>query len=363
MQFIDLKKQYELIKADVQKEINDVLESGQFIMGNKIPELEAKLSSYVGVKHSVGVSDGTKALLIALMALGIKAGDEVIVPSFTFISTASMAALLGAIPIFVDIDLKTYNMDPELLENAITSKTRAIIPVSLYGQCADLPAINAVASKYNIPVIEDSGQGFSSSLNGKKSCSMTTIACTSFFPSKPLGCYGDGGACFTNDDTLAEKMRQIRVHGQDKRYHHALLGINGRLDTLQAGILLAKLKVLDNEVALRQKVGSRYSELLKDVNCTTPFVMPGAVHVYAQYTILVEDRDGVIKKLNDKGIPTAVHYPIPLHQQPALSQYVKPGFTLPVTEMVSKKVISLPMYPYMDEATQDQVIAAVKASI
>lgn len=363
MQFIDLKKQYELIKADVQKEINDVLDSGQFIMGNKILELEAQLSSYVGVKHSIGVSDGTKALLIALMALGVKAGDEIIVPSFTFISTASMAALLGAIPVFVDIDLKTYNMDPTLLEKAITSKTKAIIPVSLYGQCADLPAINSIASKYNIPVIEDSGQGFSSSLNGQKSCSMTTIACTSFFPSKPLGCYGDGGACFTNDEVLAEKMRQIRVHGQDKRYHHALLGINGRLDTMQAAILLAKLRVLDNEVVLRQKVGNRYTEALKGLNCVTPYVMPGAVHVYAQYTLLVEDRDGFTKKLNDRGIPSAVHYPIPLHKQPALSHYVKPDFSLPVSEMVAQKVVSLPMYPYMDEAVQDQVIAAVKASI
>lgn len=362
MQFIDLKKQYELIKADVQKEINEVLDSGQYIMGSKIPDLEAALSKYLGVKHSIGVADGTKALLIALMALNIKAGDEVIVPAFTFISTASMAALLGAIPVFVEIDQKTYNMDPELLEKAITSKTKAIIPVSLFGQCADLPKINQIAAKYNIPVIEDSGQGFSSSLDGKKSCSMTTISCTSFFPSKPLGCYGDGGACFTNDDILAEKMRQIRVHGQDKRYHHALLGVNGRLDTLQAAILLAKLRVLDTEVMLRQKVGSRYTELLKGTNCVTPFVTPGALHVYAQYTLLVDNRDDFIAKLAALNIPTAVHYPIPLHLQPAMKPYSH-GVSLPVTEMVAKKVVSLPMYPYLDEATQDVIIAAVKQSV
>ena len=362
MQFIDLKKQYDLIKTDVQKEINEVLDSTQFIMGSKINDLEAELSKYVGIKHSIGVADGTKALLIALMALGIKRGDEVIVPAFTFISTASMAVLLGAIPIFVEIEQKTYNMDPLLLEKAITSKTKAIIPVSLFGQCANLPEINQIAAKYNIPVIEDSGQGFSSSLNGKKSCSMTTISCTSFFPSKPLGCYGDGGACFTNDDELAEKMRQIRIHGQDKRYHHALLGINGRLDTLQAAILLAKMRVLDKEVELRQKVGARYTELLKGANCVTPYVAPGSVHVYAQYSILVDNREDFIAKLAALDIPTAVHYPIPLHMQPALKDYSL-GVSLPITEMVASTVVSLPMYPYMDEATQDKVVAAVKQSV
>ena len=363
MQFIDLKKQYDMIKTDVQKEINEVLDSTQYIMGSKIAELETELSKYVGIKHSIGVADGTKALLIALMALDIKAGDEVIVPSFTFISTASMAALLGAIPVFVEIDQKTYNIDPTLLEQAITPKTKAIIPVSLFGQCADLPEINKIAAKYNIPVIEDSGQGFSSSLNGKKSCSMTTIACTSFFPSKPLGCYGDGGACFTNNDDLAEKMQQIRIHGQDSRYHHARLGINGRLDTLQAGVLLAKLRVLDKEVELRQKVGSRYTQLLQGTNCVTPYVAPGAVHVYAQYSILVDKREDFIAKLKKLDIPTAVHYPIPLHLQPALAKYVPNGFSLPVSEMVAKKVVSLPMYPYLDEVTQDQVVAAVKQSL
>lgn len=363
MQFIDLNKQYAIIKDDVQKQINEVLDSGQFIMGNKIPELEAKLAEYVGVKHAIGVSDGTKALLLALMALDIKPGDEVIVPAFTFIATASMVALLGAVPIFVDIDIKTYNMDPDLLEAAITSKTKAIIPVSLYGQCADLPSINVVADKHGIAVIEDSGQGFGSSLDDKRSCSMTTIACTSFFPSKPLGCYGDGGACFTNDDKLAERIRQMRVHGQDSRYHHALLGINGRLDTLQAAVLLAKFKVLDQELELRQKVGARYTELLKDLNCTVPSVVSGAKHVYAQYSILVNNRDEFIKKLHERGVPTAVHYPIPLHQQPALAQYVVSGLSLPISEMAAQKVLSLPMYPYMDEATQDFIVDAVKESL
>ena len=362
MQFIDLKKQYSLIKEDVLKEINEVLDSGQYIMGNKIQELEDQLGDFVGVKHTVAVADGTKALLIALMALEIKPGDEVIVPAFTFISTASMAVLLGAKPIFVDIDPKTYNMDPNLLEQAITSKTKAIIPVSLFGQCADLPAINSIAERYNIPVIEDSGQGFGSSLNGKKSCSFTTIACTSFFPSKPLGCYGDAGACFTHDEGLAEKMRMIRIHGQDTRYHHALLGVNGRMDTLQAGILLAKMRILDNELKLRQIIGDRYSALLADSNCVTPYVVPNSGHTYAQYSILVNDRAAFIEKLKVNGIPTAVHYPIPLHIQPALKQYGV-GVSLPHSESIAKKIVSLPMHPYLDEATQDQIVAIVKQSV
>lgn len=358
MQFIDLKKQYELIKSDVQAEINQVLDSGQYIMGSKVAELEGVLSKYTGAKHCVGVCDGTKALLIALMALEIKAGDEVIVPAFTFIATASMVKLLGAKPVFADVDEKTYNLDPNKIEPLITNKTKAIIPVSLYGQCADFDAINAIAAKYNLVVIEDGAQSFGATYRGKRSCNLTTIATTSFFPSKPLGCYGDGGAIFTNDDELAQKIRWIRVHGQDKRYHHAVLGLNGRLDTLQAGVLLAKMRIFPQEVILRAQVAQRYNELFEGANCTTPFIAQGNTSVYAQYSLLVQDRAGLIKHLADNKIPTAVHYPIPLHKQPIFENNYH-GQDLSVSERLASQVISLPMHPYLDHATQDQIISHV----
>ncbi len=362
MQFIDLKKQYQLIKDDVLNEINQVLDSGQYIMGDKVPQLEQVLSVYTGSKHCIGVCDGTKALLIALMALDIKAGDEVIVPAFTFIATASMVALLGAVPVFVDVDAKTYNLDPNKLEAAISAKTKAIIPVSLYGQCADYDAINAIASKHNLAVIEDGAQSFGATYQGKQSCNLTTIATTSFFPSKPLGCYGDGGAIFTNNDELAQKIRWIRVHGQDKRYHHAVLGLNGRLDTLQAGILLAKMRVFAHEVKLREQIAARYDELFKDSNCVTPFIAAGNTSVYAQYTLMVDDRDGLIKHLNNAKIPTAVHYPIPLHKQPIFTHNYH-GQDLSVSERTAAKVVSLPMHPYLDHAAQDRIVAAVREFI
>lgn len=359
MQFIDLKQQYKLIKEDILNEINQVLESGQYIMGDKVPALESVLTEYTGAKHCIGVCDGTKAILIALMALGIKAGDEVIVPAFTFIATASMVALVGATPVFADVDEKTYNLDPNKLEGLITAKTKAIIPVSLFGQCADFDAINAIAAKYNLAVIEDGAQSFGATYHDKKSCNVTTIATTSFFPSKPLGCYGDGGAVFTNNDELAQKIRWIRVHGQDKRYHHALLGLNGRLDTIQAGVLLAKMRIFPQEVALRAQVAQRYDELFKNADCITPFIASGNTSVYAQYTLLVKDRDGLIKHLNSNGVPTAVHYPIPLHKQPIFTHNYH-GQDLSVSEKVAAGVISLPMHPYLDHQTQDKIVATVK---
>lgn len=358
MQFIDLKKQYELIKSDVQAEINQVLDSGQYIMGSKVAELEGVLGNYTGAKHCIGVCDGTKALLIALMALGIKSGDEVIVPAFTFIATASMVALLGAKPVFADVDEKTYNLDPNKIEPLITNKTKAIIPVSLYGQCADFDAINAIAAKYNLVVIEDGAQSFGATYNGRQSGNLTTIATTSFFPSKPLGCYGDGGAIFTNDDELAQKIRWIRVHGQDKRYHHAVLGLNGRLDTLQAGVLLAKMRIFPQEVILRAQVAQRYNELFEGANCTTPFIAQGNTSVYAQYSLLVQDRAGLIKHLADNKIPTAVHYPIPLHKQPIFENNYH-GQDLSVSERLASQVISLPMHPYLDERTQNMIVDTV----
>lgn len=362
MQFIDLKKQYSSIKEDVMNEIAQVLDSGQFILGHKVKELESALAKYTHSKHVVGVADGTKALLIALMALNIGHGDEVIVPAFTFVATASMATLLGATPVFVDVDPESYNMDASKLESAITKKTKAIIPVSMFGQCADMDAINTIAAKYNITVIEDAAQSFGATYKGMRSCNTSTIACTSFFPSKPLGCYGDGGACFTNDDNIAEAMRQIRIHGQDGRYHHARLGINGRLDTLQAAILLAKLRVFDKEVQARELIGARYSELLKNTNCVTPKIIVGNTHVYAQYTLLVKNREEFVNKLKDKGVPTYIHYPIPLHKQPILQKFYM-GQDLSTSERLANQVVSLPMHPYLDEKTQDEIVAVVKGSL
>ena len=300
------------------------------------------------MKHCIAVASGTDALLIALMALGIGAGDEVITTPFTFIATGETIALLGAKPVFVDIDRRMYNLDPSFLESAITPKTRVILPVSLYGQCADMDAINAVAAKNGIPVIEDACQSFGATYHGRKSCALSTVGCTSFFPSKPLGCYGDGGACFTDKDDLATRIRQIRVHGQDRRYHHALLGINGRMDTLQAAILLAKLEVFADEVDARNRIGVRYGELLHGA-VETPSVDPHNTSVYAQYTVQVDKREAVQEKLREEGIPTAVHYPVPLHLQPVFAGLNLPEGSFPVAEAAAKRVLSLPMHPYLAE--------------
>lgn len=357
MQFIDLKQQYARIEDDVLARMRAVLDHGQYIMGPEVGELEEKLAEYVGVKHCISVSSGTDALLIALMAYGIGRGDEVITTPFTFIATAEVIALLGAKPVYVDIDPKTYNLNPELIEAAITANTKAIMPVSLYGQCADFDAINAIAEKHGLPVIEDGAQSFGATYKGKASCGLSAIGCTSFFPSKPLGGYGDGGACFTNDDGLAKTMSEIRNHGQDRRYHHPLVGVNGRLDSLQAAALLAKLPIFADEVERRARIGARYSELLKDV-AVTPFVEEHNLSVYAQYTIQVDDRDAVQEALAAENIPTAVHYPVPLNKQPAL---LDEAAVLPVSDAVADKVMSLPMHPYLSEDDQDAVVAAVRA--
>jgi UDP-2-acetamido-2-deoxy-ribo-hexuluronate aminotransferase len=362
MNFIDLKTQYQHLKADIDARIHAVLDHGQYIMGPEVAELEAQLAAYVGVKHAIGVSDGTAALQIAMMALGIGAGDEVITTPFTFIATGEMIALLGAKPVFVDIDPVSYNLDPALLEAAITPRTKAIMPVSLYGQCADMAAINAIAEKHGIAVIEDGAQSFGASYLGKKSGALSTIGCTSFFPSKPLGCYGDGGASFTDDDALATKMRQIRVHGQDRRYHHPLIGVNGRLDTIQAAVLLAKLPSFPAEVEARERIGARYSSLLKDV-VRVPVLADGSTHVYAQYTIEVDNREAVAAALKEAGVPTAVHYPVPLNLQPAFADLNQPAGSFPHAERAANRVLSLPMHPFLDEATQDQIVAAVRRAV
>ena len=345
MEFIDLKSQYQRLKGDIDAGIQRVLDHGQYILGPEVAELEEKLCAYVGAKYCISVANGTDALQIALMAFGVGPGDEVITPGFTYIATAETVALLGAKPVYVDVDARTYNLDPQLLEGAITSKTKAIIPVSLYGQCADFDAINAIAAKHGIAVIEDAAQSFGATYKGRKSCNLSSVACTSFFPSKPLGCYGDGGAIFTNDDELAKMIRQIARHGQDRRYHHVRVGVNSRLDTIQAAVLLPKLAVLDEEMRLRQQVADRYGQLLQEVGIqSTPFVEPHNVSAWAQYTIQVSDREAVQEKLKVAGIPTAVHYPIPLNKQPAVAD---PHAQLPVGDAVAQRVMSLPMGPYM----------------
>ena len=362
MQFIDLKAQYRRIEDDVNQRIRAVLEHGQYILGPEVTELEQKLAAYTGAKHCIGVSDGTTALQIALMALGVGPGDEVITTPFTFIATGEMIAIVGATPVFVDIDPLTYNIDPAKIEAAITPRTKAIMPVSLYGQCADVDAINAIAARHGLPVIEDAAQSFGATDKGRRSCGVTTIACTSFFPSKPLGGYGDGGACFTSDDALAKAMKEIHVHGQDRRYHHPRLGLNGRLDTLQAAVLLAKLAVFDGEVEARARIGARYSELLRDV-ARVPHIVAGNTSVYAQYTIEVDNREAFCAALQAAGVPTAVHYPVPLHLQPVFAGLGKGVGSFPLAEAAANRVVSLPMFPDMGAAQQDEVVAAVRQAL
>lgn len=354
MDFIDLKTQYQRLKAEIDAGIQRVLEHGQYILGPEVAELEEKLVAYTGAKYCITVGNGTDALQIAQMALGISPGDEVITPAFTYIATAETVALLGAKPVYVDIDPRTYNLNPVLLEAAITPRTKAIVPVSLYGQCADFDAINAIAAKHGIPVIEDAAQSFGATNKGRKSCNLSTIACASFFPTKPLGCYGDGGAIFTNDDELAKVMRQIARHGQDRRYHHVRVGVNSRLDTLQAAILLPKLAVLDQELIARQLVADTYNSLLashtnecrdpSSTRITTPYLDPHNTSAWAQYTIQVTNRETLQEKLKQAGIPTAVHYPIPLNEQPAYRE-AGGSVDMPIASRIAQQVMSLPMGP------------------
>lgn len=359
MHFIDLAAQQARIKEKIEANIRRVLTHGQYILGPEVNELEEKLSAYCGVRHCITVANGTDALQIALMAFGVGPGDEVITPGFTYIATAEAAALLGAKPVYVDVDPITYNLDPSLLEAAITPKTKAIIPVSLFGQCADFDAINNIATKYQIPVIEDAAQSFGASYKGRKSCNLSTVACTSFFPSKPLGCYGDGGAIFTNNDELAIVMRQIARHGQDRRYHHIRVGVNSRLDTLQAAILLPKLDILPEEIDMRNQIANVYSDKLKLAGITTiPYVEEHNISVWAQYTIRISGRQYIKEKLRKVGIPTAVHYPIPLNRQPAVADT---AVVLRVGDEAAQEVLSLPMHPYINTSEIDQVVNALTA--
>ena len=364
--YIDLQAQYRGLKQSIDARMHAVLDHGQYILGPEVKELEDRLAARVGVQHCISCSSGTDALLLALMALGVVAGDEVITSPFTFFATGEVIALLGATPVMVDIEPDTWNIDPALIEAAITPRTRALLPVSLYGQPAEMDEINAVAARHNLPVIEDAAQSFGAVYKGRHSGGLSTIGCTSFFPSKPLGCYGDGGACFTDDDALALAMHQLRNHGQQARYRHTAIGINGRLDTIQAAVLLAKLDVFDTELIARGETANAYNgallALLKAGKLLRlPFLRPGRTSPYAQYTLEIENRDGVAKALGEVGIPTAVHYPVPMHRQPVFSAAAH--LSLPHAEHASSHVLSLPLHPYLGRRELLRVVSALEHAL
>ncbi len=360
--FIDLKAQYAALKPSIDARIQRVLDHGQYIMGPEVKELEEALAAYTGAKHCITVASGTEALLIALMALDFKPGDEVITTPFTFAATAEVIVLLGGVPVFVDIEPDTCNIDANLIAAAITPRTRAIMPVGLYGQVADMDEINAVAARHGLAVIEDAAQSFGSSYKGRKSCNLSTFGCTSFFPSKPLGCYGDGGAIFTNDDALAQASREIRVHGQSQRYTHTRLGVGGRMDTLQCAVVLGKLERFDWEIAQRLAIGERYQQLLAELPVQRLTVRDDRDCVWAQFTLSVDHREQVQQRLKEAGIPTAIHYPRPLHQQPFYQAYGN-GQSLPHSERAAQRVMSLPMSADLSPDQQDQVVAALRLAL
>ena len=364
LDFIDLKSQYAALREPINARIQRVLDHGQYIMGPEVKELEDRLAAYTGAKHCITVASGTEALLISLMALGLKACDEVVTTPFTFAATAEMIVLAGGTPVFVDIEPDTCNIDASKIEAAITPRTRAIMPVSLYGQVSDMDEINATAERHgNIPVIEDAAQSFGAKYKGRKSCNLSTFGCTSFFPSKPLGCYGDGGAIFTNDDALGQACREIRVHGQSKRYHHTRLGVGGRMDTLQCAVVLGKLERFEWELAQRDALGARYSTRLADLpGLRLLTVRPDRDCVWAQYTVFVERRFDVQSALTSAGVPSAIHYPKPLHRQPAYAAYTSIG-DCPASMNASESVLSLPMSADLAASDQQRVIDNVVAAL
>ena len=380
MQFIDLKTQQAAIRADLDRRIAAVLDHGQYILGPEVSEMERVLADYVGTRHCLALASGTDALLVALMALGIGPGDEVITSAFTFVASGEVIVLAGATPVFADVEPHTANIDPRSIEAKITPRTRAIMPVSLYGQVANMDEINAIAERHDLPVIEDAAQSFGAAYKGRRSCGLSTIGCTSFFPSKPLGCYGDGGAFFTDDDDLARAAHEIRVHGQSDRYVHTRIGIGGRMDTIQCAVVLAKWPRFEWEVAERERIGRRYSdEILKRVpgavalnpgselsRLNAPVgiltVGPDSPSVYAQYTIVLKDRAAVQERFKSAGIPTAVHYPVPLGRQPAYRQWA-PADDTPVSDALAAGVMSLPMSADLTESDQDRVIDCLAGAV
>ena len=356
--FFDLAAQQKQIKSEIEECIAKVLSHGQYILGPEVSELEEKLTEYTGAKFCISCANGTDALQIALMALGVGPGDEIITPAFSYIATAEAAAIIGAKPVYVDVDPVSYNMDHTLLESNINKKTKAIIPVSLFGQPANFDEINAIAKKYDLPVIEDAAQSFGATYKGKKSCNLTTIGCTSFFPTKPLGCYGDGGAIFTSDEDLAKKIRQIARHGQDGRYHHVTVGINSRLDTLQAAILIPKLAILDEEIKQRDELANFYNGALAEISSIkVPLIASQRISAWAQYTLVCKDRDKICRSLKSHGIPTAVHYPRPLSQQPSVKDI---DCYVPVSDNLAISVLSLPMHAYMTDEHREKIVQGIK---
>jgi UDP-2-acetamido-2-deoxy-ribo-hexuluronate aminotransferase len=360
LDFVDLKSQYAALRESIHARMQRVLDHGQYIMGPEVAELEQRLAAHAGARHCVTVASGTEALLIALMALALEPGDEVITTPFTFAATAEVIVLAGAVPVFVDIEPDTCNIDASKIEAAVTARTRAIMPVSLYGQVADMDEINAVAARHGLPVIEDAAQSFGATYKGRRSCNLSTFGCTSFFPSKPLGCYGDGGAILTSDDALAQACREIRVHGQSARYTHTRLGVGGRMDTLQCAVVLAKLERFDWEIEQRKRLGARYLERIaaSGARVQWPTVRPDRDCVWAQYTVMVDDRARVQDRLKAAGVPTAVHYPKPLHRQPAYAKYGERA-RAPVSDEVAAKVMSLPMSADLSDAQMDRVVDAL----
>ena len=358
--FIDLAAQQDRIKINIKTRISAVLAHGKYILGPEVAELEERLEDYTKASHCITVANGTDALQIALMALGIGPGDEVITPSFSYISTAEAVAILGAEPVYVDIDPVTYNLDAVKLESVITSNTKAIIPVSLYGLPADFDLINKVAKKYSIPVIEDGAQSFGASYKGQKSCNLSLIGCTSFFPTKPLGCYGDGGAIFTSDYELAKSIKKIARHGQEKKYYHTCVGMNSRLDTIQAAILLAKIDILDEEISEREEIAVRYNEAFSEyATIKTPATIERYSSAWAQYTICIKNRSLIQDKLEARGIPSMVHYPMPLSSQPAVA---RPAHA-PNSEIAASEVLSLPVFGTLKHDQQNKIIQAVTGSL
>lgn len=357
MDFIDLRTQRLRVQDKLDAALRRVMEHGQYILGPEVAQLEEQLAQVAGAKHCISCANGTDALQVVQMAFGIGPGDEVITPGFTYIATAETVAVLGAKPVYVDIDPRTFNLDPAALAAVITPRTKAIIPVSLYGQCADFDRINEIAQRHGIPVIEDAAQSLGARYKGRPSGGLSTVACTSFFPTKPLGCYGDGGAIFTSDDELARVMRQIARHGQDRRYHHIRVGINSRLDTMQAAVLLVKLELFAEEIELRQQVAARYASKLAGLNLfTVPQIEAHNLSVYAQYTLRTPRREAALEALKEAGVPTAIHYPLPLNRQPAVRD---DAATLPHGDRAANEVFSLPMHPYLTAEEQDRIAAAL----
>lgn len=355
MEFIDLRTQQERIRGEIDRRIAAVLDHGRYVLGPEVGELEDELRSWLGVQEAITVASGTDALVIALMALEIGPGDEVITVPYTWISSAEAVALVGATPVFVDVERDIWNLDPALLEAAITERTRAIIPVGIYGQTADMTAINEVAERHGIVVIEDAAQSFGATHRGKKSGALSRIGCTSFFPSKPLGGYGEGGALFTDDAELAERMRWIRVHGQSERHRHPVVGMNGRFDSIQAAVVLAKMGIFDEEIVLRDEVATRYTELLADAPVETPVVAEGNTSVWAQYTVLTPERDALQARLAEDGIPSVPYYAVPVHLQPVFDGLGYGAGDFPVTEKIAATCLSLPMSPYLKAEDQERI--------